>query len=273
MELARSPIVQSVVASAGVLEFVASAKHPPRVADIARSLGLSNSQASRHVGTLVECGLLVRRSGGLRLGISLAQLAAKLHRESALHDAALPWLDHLSKRFVATSVLSVPTGIDAMVIRRCGSQRAHRLPFGEGMRVAATLWSCSWLTLAFAPDRLREAAVARRFDREPVEKDAPSAAAVSRKCERIRNRGYDFGPSPAAFGLWSISVPLLKGGTDLYGVVTIIRQPFNVAEATVEPYLGALQQAAGAIERKYRPGQSVGPANSPPLALENSFFL
>ena len=90
--------VKSLVKALDILEAVAKASTPPRIADVAIASGISRPTAYRIVQTLVAKGYLAQdeQSGRLSSGFSLLMLSAGLLDRNRLRIEALPHLQSLA---------------------------------------------------------------------------------------------------------------------------------------------------------------------------------
>jgi IclR family acetate operon transcriptional repressor len=86
--------------------------------EIARRTGTTASTVSRHLGTLVESGLVDHdaESGRYRLGLRLVQLASSVLARLDVRQLARPHLEALVAATGETTTLSVPSEPDAITV-------------------------------------------------------------------------------------------------------------------------------------------------------------
>src|SRR5436190_3879127 len=91
-------MVKSLQKALAVLQAVAKADVPPRIAEVALAVGISRPTAYRIVQTLVAEGHLMQdsQSGRLAIGFSVLQLSARLLDSNRLRIEALPHLQALA---------------------------------------------------------------------------------------------------------------------------------------------------------------------------------
>src|SRR5436190_11153962 len=92
-------MVKSLQKALAVLQAVAKADVPPRIAEVALAVGISRPTAYRIVQTLVAEGHLMQdsQSGRLAIGFSVLQLSARLLDSNRMRLEALPHLQALSQ--------------------------------------------------------------------------------------------------------------------------------------------------------------------------------
>jgi len=227
-----APASQTLSRGIRILEFLADARSPLAIDDIARMLEVHRSIAYRLLRTLEDHGLVARGpSGALSLGPRMAALARGVSRD--LQSAALPeltsaanelgmttflaLLDHLE---VVTLVSVEPRHAHAAVAQRPGTR--HPLTVGApGIAIQSALSAAQWLALSpIAPKR----------------REATDAA----------NRGFATSHDEVIAGLQSVAVPLKLDGHPPASVAVV----YVAADLSVEQIAERLAAAAASITRE-----------------------
>jgi DNA-binding IclR family transcriptional regulator len=93
-------LVKSLRKALGILHAVASAGHPPTIAEVAQAAGVARPTAYRIVQTLVTEGHLVQDpvDGRLAVGLAVLPLAASLLDRNRLRLVSLPHLEELARQ-------------------------------------------------------------------------------------------------------------------------------------------------------------------------------
>src|SRR5580692_2104432 len=101
--------VGSVARAMAALDALAISDHGLRVGELARSIGVNASTASRLLGTLEQGGLVERTAAGpYRLGLKLVALADRVLAQLDVRERARPWLTWLVEQTGETATLSLP---------------------------------------------------------------------------------------------------------------------------------------------------------------------
>jgi len=113
----NGPGVGSVARAIALLDVLAESDGGARVNELARSIGVNPSTASRLLGTLEAGGLVERTPGGpYRLGLKLVALSDRVLGQLDVRDLARPRLTWLVQETGETASLSVPGGGEAITV-------------------------------------------------------------------------------------------------------------------------------------------------------------
>ena len=192
------------------------------VSELARRLQLGKSAVHRLLTTLVAEGLVEQdpRTGGYRLGIVMFELgeAVKVHLD--LHAAAGPVLAHLREQTGESSQVGVLDGDDVVYVDRLESAHSLRLFTETGRRVPVHCTSSGKVLLAYAPEHVREAALARSHPRLTPH-TITDAAALRAELATVRSRGWAEAVNEREIGVASLAAPIRDIHGDVVAAISI----------------------------------------------------
>ena len=218
-------VISRVVRIFDALAAIEATDPPPRVAELARRCGLPVATTARLVDELVGRGWLARDADRrVRIGVRLAELAARAAPSNGLRATALPFMADLHVVTGQAVRLGVLHGRDAHTVAW--------LPRGTAPpRGALPTSSAGILLLANAPARLREEIVTGHA---PAEQDPLRA-----QLDRVRRAGF-----ASCAGCLDIAVPIRVGEQVVAALALIVP-----GTAAAPGYLPALRTAALGVAR------------------------
>ncbi|MET2715288.1 helix-turn-helix domain-containing protein [Streptomyces harbinensis] len=202
------------------------------LSEIARRADMPKATAHRITTELVKEGMLERGEKGLRLGMGLFLLGARVPRQLMLRDIALPHAQQLYQltRGSAYVFIADPTGADpALVDTVRHPHRPGRRQRAEEAR--ACEWAATGVFRAFGTG-----AVAHR--------DAPARSA---EADRVRDQG--FAVVRGANGVTGLAAPVLAASGTAAGALAVAGTPagFDAGRAAAH-----LRAACAAVTRELR---------------------
>lgn len=110
--------IQSLHRGLCILEFVAAAEEPVRLAELAKLLGIEKSSAHRLAGTLVDAGYLAQdpETSGYILNDKIFRIAGKLAGKRRVVQQARKYLRQLARQTGETAHLAVPGSEEVMLL-------------------------------------------------------------------------------------------------------------------------------------------------------------
>lgn len=204
---------------------VAGAPEGLTVAQIAESLGVHRTIASRVLATLAEFRFISRSPDGrYRPGAGLATLARG--GDAELRSIALRIMQELADRLSATVSLLVAEGDEAVaiaVVEPTVSQ--YHLAFREGSRHPLHHGSAGLALLAAESPRPGE----------------PDGATLARK------RGYAITHGEVEPGAWGLAIPITRPAPATPACLNLITYRENLVESSLSPMLRAAERIADAL--------------------------
>ena len=191
--------------------------------EIAAGVGMHPATVHRVLGQLVEDGLVRQTAGGAYgLGLEFLRLAWLVSGRESLRDIAEPELRALTADTGETSWLGLyePSRREMLFAASVESPQPIRQvrPVNEWRPVHGG--ASGRALLAFLPEAEREAVLAGPLD-AVTPNTVTDAAALRRRLDEVRKRGYAVSRGERVLGGVGIAAPILAGDGRLLGVIGI----------------------------------------------------
>lgn len=253
--------VESLMKALDVIECVARADEPPKVAAIAGRLGLSRPTVYRIVAALVQRSYLrqVPDGQGLRLGHKLFELSYSSWRDLDVAGAAAPIMDGLRDRTGETVLLALRIGPNVVIVERRDSPHDIRpgIPVGHTEPLPRSLFGRA--IVAFLPSRERQEILAAGADQwvaDPL--DPPVAMRVAAA------RGYAIQTSRFDEQVSGVAAPILDYLGQPFAAIAVIGPARRLPEERLHRLSALVMEAARRITRNAgNPVQSIDPRPRP----------
>jgi DNA-binding IclR family transcriptional regulator len=202
--------VQSVVVAHDLLQALGAASDALSLAALAREVGMTPPRVLRHLGTLVDLGL-VERSGAepqYRLGVGLIRLGERASNQHDLTRLAYPILQKLSDETGQATFLARPQASGAVVWLSLQSRAVPQLTMPPGMTFSLDGSACGRVLLAFGYEGEHQP----QFGGEPGDGHPDplrDAEALQQRLKAVRGRYYDVYGMQDANAVYSLSAPVL----------------------------------------------------------------
>jgi IclR family acetate operon transcriptional repressor len=208
--------VGSAVRAVAILDLLAE-RGPLGTNEIARSGGTTASTVSRHLGTLVEAGLVDRdeATGRYRLGLKLVRLASAVLARLDVRALARPHLEALVEASGETTTLSVPGDPDAITVDFVPSPHYVHGVTGLGRPSVAHATAAGKVMLAFTGRRPAQPLTA--FTARTI----TDAGALDAELERIRRSGWAEAYEEREPELNAIAAPVWSARGELAGILAV----------------------------------------------------
>ncbi|UQX03548.1 helix-turn-helix domain-containing protein [Streptomyces sp. RerS4] len=214
-----------------------------QLSEIARRADMPKATAHRIITELIEEGMLERGENGLRLGVALFTLGARVPRQLKLRDLAFPYAEQLHHitRGSAFIFISDAFGRDAALVDAV--RRAHGVGIRPGIEDEA------WAS-ARAATRIFHA-----FGSAAPPHEAGAGAESGGEAGRVRHQG--FVAVRGATGAVGIAAPLLTASSTAVGALAVTgpQGRFPVAGA-----VSHLRAACAAVSRALQRTPELAPA-------------
>lgn len=178
------------------------------LAELSRRTGLAKSTAHRLLGELAEWGLVERGPDGIRLGMRLFELGARVPKQFSLREAAAPLLTDLFQATHETVHLAVLDGAEVIYVQKLSASGRPEAPSRLGGRMPAHCTGVGKALLAFGCreqlDAVLAAGLTRRAPRTVV---APGM--LHRQLEQVRADGYAVEHEESTVGISCVAAPVL----------------------------------------------------------------
>lgn len=216
------------------------------VTEAAERLGVAASTAHRLLSMLVYRDFAARDDRAYLVGPVLA-LASHSHSSTAmLRSVALPHLHALVEQFDETVNLTIRTGTTARFIASVECRQVLRVGNRAGMVFPAHQLTGGLIMLA----ELSDAAIRELY----AEPDAATAERVDvealiTRVKQVREQGFALNNEQSERGILAVGHGIRDPGGQSVAAVSIAMPVSRFEPVLLRPLVGALRQAARAIER------------------------
>lgn len=130
------------------------------VSEISRRTGMAKTTVHRTANELQAVGLVERAGDGYRLGAKMFELGSRVPGRRHLRDAALPFLEDLSRATNQTVHLAVLDDGDVIYVERLVGARSSEVPSSVAARLPLHCTATGKCIMAFGQLSLRERVLA-----------------------------------------------------------------------------------------------------------------
>jgi DNA-binding IclR family transcriptional regulator len=214
--VAASATYQSAERVLGLLASFEDGRPELSVTEIAASLGVHKSTASRLAATLERTGFLARSGRRYRLGVEVIRLGTLALRSTDIVATMQPVMAKLSQLTGETINLAVPAGPDILNVAEVPS---------------SYILSCSggWIGRRTKPHAVANGKVLLAFGALPVpaslerytEHTITTAEALQAELARVRRDGYATAVAELEDGLVAVAAPVLGPGGDCVAALSV----------------------------------------------------
>lgn len=231
-----------------------------RVTEVAQSLGLPKSSASRLLSLLDRHGFLERgaRHEGFEAGFELQRLGRMFRSGDALTEAADEALRELVARHPVTGYLAYLDGLETIIVRVRESPTPVRFVVSEGTRLPAFVTAIGKALLMRQDSQQLLTMLPERLTYRPLSVSM-TRAALLRELQAARERGWTelADTSGRGIGAAAVSIAAPQGRTIGVALCWMLRDmPRSRHRRTVAELLGA----ARTVGRRMRDPYWVMPA-------------
>lgn len=223
---------------------------PRRVDEIAAHTGLPTSTVYRFVRTLVACGFLEARDGVYHLGPRLVRVQGQNVGIEWLRRLATPLMRRLVEQTEESVVLTVRSGMSALVVESIDSPQLMRLSFTRGIVRPLHAGASAKIVLAFSPDDVVQSVLSRELERFSA--GTPDRTALAAEIPEIRAQGWvvthgEVDPFASAVG-----VPVFRGAELVCGLS--VAGPEYRVRGREPQIVQAARRVAARLEEAIEPG-------------------
>jgi IclR family acetate operon transcriptional repressor len=214
--VAASATYQSAERVLGLLASFEDGRPELSVTEIAASLGVHKSTASRLAATLERTGFLARSGRRYRLGVEVIRLGTLALRSTDIVATMQPVMAKLSEQTGETINLAVPAGPDILNVAEVPS---------------TYILSCSggWIGRRTKPHAVANGKVLLAFGALPVpaslerytEHTITTAGALQAELARVRRDGYATAVAELEDGLVAVAAPVFGPGGDCVAALSV----------------------------------------------------
>jgi len=177
------------------------------VTEIAMSLGVHKSTASRLAATLQRTGFLTRSGQRYRLGVEIIRLGTLALRSTDIVDRLQPAMEKLSQLTGETINLAIPAGADILNVAEVPSTYILSCSGGWiGRRTKPHAVANGKVLLAFGAIPLPDAGCLERYTEHTI----TTAEALEADLARVRRNGYATAAAELEDGLVAVAAPVFS---------------------------------------------------------------
>jgi DNA-binding IclR family transcriptional regulator len=214
--------------------------------ELSRRTGLAKTTAYRTASELYSVGLIERAGDGFRLGPKLFELGNKVPGRRHLRDAALPYLEDLSRATNQTVHLAVLDNAEVIFIERLVGRRSDEVPSSVSTRLPLHCTATGKCILAYGPDDIAttvlEAPLQPMTDRSIADPDQLRAQLADIKVSGI---AQEIGE--VVDGLRSLAAPIHGHRQELVGALSATGPSDDFDIDRIEPMV---RLAASGLSRR-----------------------
>jgi DNA-binding IclR family transcriptional regulator len=204
---------------------------------IARRAGLPVNTALRIIRSLIDVGALERRDDGLYVvGLRLFEIATLAPRGHGLRRTAMPFLESLHDVTKQHVLLTVREDNEAVLVERLSARDAGQVSYRIGGRLPLDRTGAGMVLLAYAPNDIQEAIIARAS--EPTGGSGPRGAAPGHELRRhlaaIRRDGGGPSNQHSFDGMESFAAPVWGFGQEIVAAVSVVVPVVNRSLSSLE---------------------------------------
>ena len=197
-----------------VLDLLGESADGIGVQEVARSLDVHPSTASRLLATLGASGIVERDPGSkrYRIGARVVGLAAAMVDRLPVVSQARPQLEHLSAATSETANLAIRDGFHVVYVDQVTPAQTVVMASWVGRRSPVHASSSGKVLIAFGDPSLRDAASRRRLERL-TDRTVVSTSKLRQIWAQTRRQGYAASSGELEDGLVTIAAPVIVDGT------------------------------------------------------------
>ena len=250
--ISGEPSVQSVDRALAILTFVASQGHTT-VTDVAATLGVHKSTASRLMAVLLEHDMLeqISERGPYRLGLGVVRLAGEVSVVPAPRDTARSVLKQLSLDVGETANLAVLDGSDVLYLDQVAGPNSMSLRSWLGQRVPAYASATGKALTAWLTTDERRACQPTTWNKL-AENTITNADDLETDLATIRERGYSIAIEELEVGLAAIAAPVRDEAGSVIATVAISGPAFRITpdryELVGQQVVDAAEELSGKVD-------------------------
>jgi len=197
-----------------VLDLLGESADGIGVQEVARSLDVHPSTASRLLATLGASGIVERDPGSkrYRIGARVVGLAAAMVDRLPVVSQARPQLEHLSAATSETANLAIRDGFHVVYVDQVTPAQTVVMASWVGRRSPVHASSSGKVLIAFGDPSLRDAVARRRLERL-TDRTVVSTSKLRQIWAQTRRQGYAASSGELEDGLVTIAAPVIVDGT------------------------------------------------------------
>lgn len=247
----RSSTIQSVSRALRILKLFAPERPSWGVMEVARTIGIHKSTASRLMGTLEWEGFLESdpQEGNYRLGLQAAMLVNSAAHGGNLRSLVKPAMEELSQATQETINLTVIQGPECVNLEQIPSPHRIKNVGWIGRRTPLHCTSTGKAILAFLSPGERDRLLPARLERY-TSRTITRRARLFRELEEVRRRGYAVAREELEEGLTAVAAPILDPEGKVVAALAVTGPTFRLPRERLLDAAARVVKAAARSSRR-----------------------
>ncbi|MFJ8962392.1 IclR family transcriptional regulator [Lentzea sp. NPDC102401] len=213
------------------------------LSDLARRADMPLSTTHRLMQELCAWGAVERGTDGLyRIGLRLWELGSLAPRGPGLREAALPFLEDLSRITRENVQLAVREGTEVVFVERIASSGAVPVLTRVGDRFALTVTGVGLVLLAHAPVEVQEEVLSEPITRYTA-KTVTDPAQVRRMLADVRSNGFSISDRQVTMDALSVGAPIRDRQGEVVAAVSLVVRHGSTTSHALAPLVRTSAQA------------------------------
>jgi DNA-binding IclR family transcriptional regulator len=240
--------VRSVDRAASLLLALGECHGEAGVTELARSLGLHKSTASRLLATLEKRGLVEQdeESGKYRLGLIVIRLAERAERTLDLRSIAMPELDRLARLTRETTGIGVQDGDQMLTVAQADGPNLVAMGDRTGRGAPLHSVAAGKVLLASLPER-EIMRLVRRGLTPCTDRTITALEPLLEELARVRRRGFATAFGEYDRGLNAVAAPVHDARGQVIAALDVWGPAYRVTPNRVPELVGQVREAAAAV--------------------------
>ena len=233
-----------------------------RLTDLSNETGMTKTQISRIVSTLVGGGYVVRdpATKRYRLGLRLIYLGTVAREQMDLRRAARPFLEQLGALTHETVRLVSLDEHGPVCVDLVESPQGVKVDAKLGVRMPWNAGTSGKVILSFLPASKQDEILAEAPLSRFTERTITDPAVLRQQLERIRRQGYhvnDVGDLVAETR--AIAVPIFEEGGEITGAISLAMPEYRWRQLDVEGTIRTMMEFSVEVSTQlgYQPGTHI----------------
>lgn len=245
-----APKIEAVATSAALLDLIASSDTAVGVQRAARELGMTKPRVSRHLANLELLGILSREENGrgYRMGWRVMHWGQAARAGLEFTKPIRSHLEKLADETGSTVLISIPAGLDAMVVDCITAPSAIRISVDVGLVLSLPDSPTARICFAFQSRDTRAERLAILKEREELFRVSDEEAFL-RDIADIQARFHSDDINKYGIGYAAVAAPVFDRNEALAMVITIMAASDGFA-ANVEAFRNRLFAACAACSKR-----------------------
>lgn len=224
-----------------------------KISDISREMGISKGTVHGIAHALEQAGAVVRdeRSKCYSLGLTLFELAQKVHSRIELKDEARPMMEELMRKTQQSVFLGIRSNDRISIVDIVESTRDLKITAPIGARLPLLVGALGKVFMAALTDGEAAKWIRSAGLRRDTEKSIAQTDRYLAEIRKARNQGYAVDDEEYIQGVRAVAAPIRVTGRPL-AAIWVVGFTQNMRDGGLASVARQTRQAAESIEQRMR---------------------